>query len=139
MTNFTGVFLAAAIVATVAGPRIAQAAQPPASTFYQLSVTTSFEPKFTDCWAFASNGRFIVSHGGGLGTFPYQLDGLNTQPNHWQAAWRGRLSIAFAGVTSATTITGDAVDTLARTYSITGTKVGGCGAAAANPRGFQTR
>ena len=139
MANFTGVFASLAVAATLAAPRVAQAAQAPAGSFYQLSVTTSFEPKFTDCWAFSSNGRFIVSHGGGLGSFPYQLDGLNTQANHWQAAWQGRVSIAFAGVTTATTITGDAVDTLARTYSITGTKVGGCNGRTINPHGFQTR
>jgi len=117
----------------------AQAAQPPAGSFYQLTVTTSFEPSFTDCWAFASNGRFIVSHGGGLGTFPYQLAGLNTQAGHIIAAWRGRVSIAFNGVTSGSSIAGDATDTLDRTYSFTGTKVSACAAAAASGNGFQTR
>ena len=64
---------------------------------YQLHVTTSFEPAFNDCWAFSNDGRFIVSHQGGLGTFPYQLTGLNSQANHFQAVWRGHVSIGFSG------------------------------------------
>jgi len=105
----------------------ALAAQPPAGNFYQLTVTTSFEPTFKDCWTFSGNGRVIVSHAGGLGSFPYQLTGLNTQAGHFQAAWRGGISIGFSGVTTGTTISGDAVDTRTRTYSFTGTQVKGCG------------
>ena len=114
------------------------AAQPPAGTFYQLNVVTSFEPSFTDCWAFSNDGRFIVSHQGGLGTFPYQLTGLNGNANHFQAVWRGRISIGFSGVTGGS-ISGDAVDSRTRTYSFNGTQVGSCADAGGVQLGFQTR
>jgi hypothetical protein len=117
----------------------ALAAQPPAGSFYQLTVTTSFEPAFKDCWTFSSNGRVIVSHGGGLGSFPYQLTGLNTQAGHFQAAWRGGISIGFSGVTAGTSISGDAVDTRTRTYSFTGTQVKGCGNAEQELHGFAVK
>ncbi len=116
----------------------ALAAQPPAGSAYQLNVITSFEPSFTDCWVFSADGRFIVSHQGGLGTFPYQLTGLNGNANHFQAVWRGRISIGFSGVTGSA-MSGDAVDSRARTYSFTGNQVGGCGKTHANQQGFQTR
>ena len=130
----TAILLAAA--ANIAAP--ACAAQPPAGTFYQLHVTTSFEPAFNDCWAFSNDGRYIVSHQGGLGTFPYQLTGLNSQANHFQAVWRGHVSIGFSGVTGST-ITGDAVDSRTRTYSFTGNQVSGCNDEAKDSHGFQSR
>ncbi len=114
------------------------AAQPPAGSAYRLNVVTSFEPSFTDCWVFSNDGRFIVSHQGGLGTFPYQLTGLNGNANHFQAVWRGRISIGFSGVTGST-ITGDAVDSRTRTYSFTGNQVSGCSNADRAQQGFQTR
>ena len=137
MKKLTAILRGAALLA-VSLPTLAQAAQAPAGNFYQLNVTTSFEPNFSDCWAFSSNGRFIVSHGGGLGTVPYQLTGLNTDAGHFQAVSHGRVSIGFSGVTGAT-ITGDAVDSLARTYHFTGNKVGGCGSVRSGASGFQTR
>jgi hypothetical protein len=115
------------------------AAQPPAGSYYQLTVTTSFEPAFKDCWTFSGNGRFIVSHAGGLGSFPYQLTGLNTQAGHFQAVWRGGISIGFSGITSGTSIAGDAVDTRTRTYSFTGTQVKSCGNAEQELHGFAVR
>jgi hypothetical protein len=134
-STFIAVGMAASFVALQGQ---AEAAQAPAGSFYQLTVTTSFEPSFTDCWAFSSNGRFIQSHQGGLGKFPYQLTGLNSQPGHFQAVWRGRTSIGFSGLTGST-ISGDAVDSLTRTYSFTGNQVGGCSDAKPDGRGFQTR
>ena len=131
----TTVFSALAMTA-LALPALA--AQAPAGTSYQLNVVTSFEPSFTDCWAFSNDGRFIVSHQGGLGTFPYQLDQLNGEANHFQAVWRGRISIGFSGVTGGT-ITGDAVDGRTRTYSFTGSQVSGCGNVRAEQQGFQVR
>ena len=128
--------LLATCAATIASPALA--AQPPAGLYYQLNVVTSFEPSFTDCWAFSNDGRFIVSHQGGLGTFPYQLTGLNSQANHFQAVWRGRISIGFSGVTGGS-ISGDAVDSRTRTYSFTGTQVSSCANAAAAQQGFQMR
>ncbi len=135
--NKTFACLAMCAVALTANTA-ANAAQPPAGTFYQLTVTTSFEPTFKDCWAFSSNGRVIVSHQGGLGSFPYQLTGLNSQPDHFQAVWRGRISIGFSGTTGST-IAGDAVDSRTRTYNFTGSQVGGCGAEPVHQQGFQTR
>ena len=135
VTRFFGFFLLAPGVLASAA---AHAAQPPAGSFYQLTVTTSFEPSFTDCWSFSSNGRVITSHGGGLGSFPYQLTGLNGNANQFQAVWRGHISIGFSGVTGGT-ISGNAVDSRTRTYSFTGNPVSGCGAAERDTRGFQTR
>jgi hypothetical protein len=137
MKHLTAILRGAALIA-VALPTLARAAQAPAGNFYQLNVTTSFEPNFNDCWAFSSNGRFIVSHGGGLGTVPYQLTGLNSDAGHFQAVSRGRIAIGFSGVTGAT-IAGDAVDSLARTYHFTGKQVGGCGSVRSDGSGFQTR
>jgi hypothetical protein len=137
MMQGSGMLRAAGAAAMLLGAGAAQAAQPPAGSFYQLTVTTSFEPSFSDCWTFSNNGRFIVSHGGGLGSFPYQLTGLNTQAGHFQAVWRGRISIGFSGVAAGGSIAGDAVDSLDRTYSFTGKQVGGCPAVAAAARAFQ--
>ena len=138
MTNTTALLATAALAITACLAAPARAAPPPAGTYYQLKVTTSFEPTFTDCWAFSNDGRVIVSHQGGLGTFPYQLTSLNTDANHFQAVWRGRISIGFSGVTGST-ITGDAVDSRTRTYNFTGTPVSGCGKESASQQGFQTR
>jgi hypothetical protein len=129
--------LAACTCMLTAAP--AQAALAPAGSSYQLTVTTSFEPSFKDCWTFTGNGRAIISHGGGLGGFPYQLTGLNTQAGHFQAAWRGNIGIGFSGVTSGTSITGDAVDTRTRTYSFSGTQVKSCGNAQQELHGFQLK
>jgi hypothetical protein len=105
-------------------PAFAHAAQPPAGTSYSLQVTTSFEAPFTDCWTFATNGRFI--HSPSLRNFPYQLDSLNTEAGDWQAIWVGHVSIAFSGTANGSTLTGNAVDALTRTYSITGNLVPSC-------------
>ena len=105
----------------------ASAAQAPAGQSYKLTISASFEAPFTDCWTFASNGKYIASFNG-LGSFPYQLTGLNTNANHVQAVWRGGVSIAFSAVTNGSTITGDGVDSRIRTYSFAGSKVSGCGA-----------
>jgi len=127
---------AAAAGALIAGSA-ARAAQAPAGQFFTLNVTSSFKPPFADCWAFSSNGRFIVSHAN-LGSFPYQLTGLNTVAGHFQAVWQGHVSIGFSGVTNGNSLTGDGVDANTRTYSFTGTKVSSCaGAPAVN--GFATR
>jgi hypothetical protein len=120
----TAIFPLAATLAAIVLPGLAQAALPPAGSLYKLTVKTSFEPNFVDCWSFSTNGRFI--HSPMLKNFPYQLTGLNTNAGHIQAIWAGRVSIAFSGVTSGTTITGDAVDVANRTYSFTGTKVSSC-------------
>ena len=137
MMKFSGLFTGGTLLfAAMTAPVLA--AQAPAGASYQLTVTTSFEPKFNDCWSFSNDGRFIVSHQGGLGTFPYQLTGLNSQAGHIQAVWRGRISIGFSGVTGST-ITGDAVDSRTHTYHFTGNQVGGCGNARAVVQGFQTR
>jgi hypothetical protein len=117
-----------------AAPLAAQAALAPASQSFKLKVTTSFEAPFTDCWTFSSNGRFI--HSPSLRNFPYQLTNLNTNANNWQAIWVGRVSIAFSGAVSGTSITGNAVDAQVRTYSITGSKVSGCGAPAPQQGGW---
>jgi hypothetical protein len=121
----TAIFLRAA---TLAGasllPGLAQAALPPAGSLYKLTVKTSFEPNFVDCWTFSTNGRFI--HSPMLNNFPYQLTGLNTNAGHFQAIWQGRVSIAFSGITNGSTISGDAVDVNDRTYSFTGTQVSSC-------------
>jgi len=116
------IFAAALLVAGL--PAAANAALPPAGTHYSLNVTTSFEKPFTDCWAFSSNGRFI--HSASLKNFPYQLDNLNTEANAWQAIWIGRVSIAFSGAISGSSLTGNAVDANTRTYSFTGTRVASC-------------
>ena len=105
-------------------PGVAQAALAPAGKSYRLTVTTSFEPAFVDCWTFGTNGSFIYSPR--LHYFPYQLTALNTDPDHVQALWQGRVSIGFATVVSGTAISGDAVDALRRTYSFTGTQVTSC-------------
>jgi hypothetical protein len=105
-------------------PALAQAALAPAGSRYSLNVTTSFEKPFIDCWTFSTNGTFI--HSPSLHNFPYQLDNLNTEANDWQAIWQGRVSIAFSGATSGNALSGNAVDALGRTYSITGTLVQSC-------------
>jgi hypothetical protein len=120
----TAIFPRAATLAAIMLPGLAQAALPPAGTLYKLTIKTSFEPSFVDCWTFSTNGRFI--HSPMLKNFPYQLTGLNTNAGHFQAIWAGRVSIAFSGVTSGTTISGDAVDVSDRTYSYTGTHVSSC-------------
>jgi hypothetical protein len=137
MTN-TALFRFGVLAASLVSAAAARAAQPPAGRFYQLTVTTSFEPSFTDCWSFAENGRVITSHSGGLGSFPYQLAGLNNTANQFQAVWCGSISIGFSGVTGST-ITGNAVDSRTRTYNFTGSQVSGCVAATRNIHGFQTR
>ncbi len=133
-------FLRAATLAGIAAaPGLAQAALPPAGTFYKLTVKTSFEPNFVDCWAFSTNGRFIRSPT--LQNFPYQLTNLNTNAGHFQAIWAGRVSIAFSGFANGPTISGDAVDVANRTYSFTGSKVSGCAgihALRSNAGGFVT-
>jgi len=121
----------------VGAPVVARAALPPAGASFKLHVTTSFEPPFNDCWTFSSGGRFI--HSPSLKNFPYQLTNLNTDANSWQALWVGRVSIGFSGVVSGTSITGNAVDALVRTYSITGTQVGNCGEAVAVHGGWHAR
>jgi hypothetical protein len=115
---------AASLTVTALLPGLARAALPPAGTFYKLTIKTSFEPSFIDCWAFSSNGRFIVSKR--LHHFGYQLTGLNTNAGHFQALWQGSNSIGFSGATSGTSIAGDAVDSVDRTYSFTGTQVSSC-------------
>ncbi len=115
----------------------ANAAQAPAGQFFKLNVKSSFKAPFTDCWAFSSNGQFIVSRGS-LGSFPYQLTGLNTVAGHFQAIWQGHVSIGFSGAVSGTSVTGDGVDANDRTYSFTGTKVSSC-AGARDVSGFATR
>jgi hypothetical protein len=123
MPVITALLRAAAIVATTL-PTLAHAALPPAGSLYKLNVSASFEPSFVDCWTFSTNGRFI--HSPMLKNFPYQLSKLNTQAGQFEAIWVGRVSIAFAGATSGTTITGDAVDANTRTYHFTGTQVSSC-------------
>lgn len=120
----TSIILRAAAVAVVALPTLAHAALPPAGSLYKLNVTTSFEPSFVDCWTFSTNGRFI--HSPMLKNFPYQLASLNTRAGQFQAIWVGRVSIAFSGATSGSTISGNAVDANVRTYSFTGTQVSSC-------------
>jgi hypothetical protein len=117
--------LAAALL-TIFVPPALHAAQPPAGSRYLLTVKTSFEPQFSDCWTFSTSGTFI--HSPSLHNFPYQLDNLNTQAGNWQAIWVGHVSIAFSGVANGTAMAGNAVDALGRTYSITGTPVQSCGA-----------
>jgi hypothetical protein len=123
-------------VLAMAFPAAAQAALPPAGTSYSLKITTSFEAPFTDCWSFSSNGRFVYSPN--LHYFHYQLDDLNTQAGNWQAIWLGHVSLAFSGVTNGSNISGNAVDSLARTYSITGTEVGSCAHAPKVRNGWPT-
>jgi hypothetical protein len=120
-------------------PALAHAALPPAGYSYLLNVTTSFEPAFTDCWTFGSNGRFI--HSNQLRDLSYQLTGLNTNADHVQAIWQGRVSIAFSALVSGTSISGDAVDYVDRTYNFTGTQVASCvnEPAARTGHGFLTR
>jgi hypothetical protein len=120
----TTTILRAAALAAITLPTLARAALPPAGSLYKLNVTTSFEPSFVDCWAFSTNGRFI--HSPMLKNFPYQLANLNTQAGQFQAIWAGRVSIAFSGATSGTTVSGDAVDAGTRTYHFTGTQVSSC-------------
>jgi hypothetical protein len=139
MPRISGISLCVVACSWVLSGAPVQAAQPPAGSFYQLNVTTSFEPSFKDCWSFASNGRVIISHAGGLGSFPYQLTGLNSQAGHFQAAWRGGISIGFSGVTSGGTLSGDAVDTRTHTYRFTGTQVAGCGNAEQALHGFAVK
>ena len=139
MLNLSTLAMGIAVGAGLLAAAPAKAALAPAGSYYQLTVTTSFEPTFKDCWTFTANGRAIISHGGGLGSFPYQLTGLNTQAGHFQAAWRGGISIGFSGVTTGTTISGDAVDTRTRTYSFTGSQVKSCGNAQQELHGFQLK
>jgi hypothetical protein len=120
----TAFLLRAATLAAIALPGLAHAALPPAGSLYKLTVKTSFEPSFVDCWTFSTNGRFI--HSPRLKNFPYQLTGLNTNAGHFQAIWVGHISIAFSGVASGAAISGDAVDAADRTYSFTGTQVSSC-------------
>jgi hypothetical protein len=127
---FRGALLAIAL------PAGAHAALPPAGTSYSLQITTSFEAPFSDCWSFSSNGRFIYSPS--LHYFHYQLDNLNTQAGNWQAIWLGHISLAFSGVTNGPTISGNAVDSRVRTYSITGTQVQSCANAPKVRNGWPT-
>jgi hypothetical protein len=120
----TAIALRTAILTAIALPSLAHAALPPAGNLYKLTVTTSFEPNFVDCWTFSTNGRFI--HSPMLKNFPYQLSKLNTQAGQFEAIWAGRVSIAFSGATSGTTITGDAVDANTRSYHFTGTQISSC-------------
>jgi hypothetical protein len=117
-------------------PGLVHAAQPPAGSRYQLTVTTSFEPPFSDCWTFSSAGTFI--HSPSLHNFPYQLDNLNKLAGNWQAIWVGHVSIAFSGTANGSAIAGNAVDALSRTYSITGKPVSSCGADAQVVKGWPT-
>lgn len=130
----------ATCIAALLAPGLASAALPPAGTFYKLTVNTSFEPSFADCWAFLSNGAQIYSPR--LKYFAYQLAGLNTNAGHFQALWQGRNSIGFSGVASGGMLSGDAVDSRSRTYSYAGVQVSSCaGQPAASPGspGFITR
>ena len=120
----TAALLRAAALAAIALPTMAHAALPPAGSLYKLNVTTSFEPSFVDCWTFSTNGTFI--HSPMLKTFPYQLANLNTQAGQFQAIWVGRVSIAFSGAASGTSISGTAVNARTRTYHFTGTQVSSC-------------
>ncbi len=117
-------------------PGLSNAALPPAGSRYQLTVKTSFEPTFSDCWTFSSAGTFI--HSPSLHNFPYQLDNLNKLAGNWQAIWVGHVSIAFAGTADGTAIAGNAVDALSRTYSITGKPVSSCGTNAQAGKGWPT-
>jgi hypothetical protein len=138
MTVLSRAFPLALVASAVLGAAGAHAAQQPAGQFYKLTVSSSFKAPFADCWAFSSNGRFILSHAG-LGSFPYQLTGLNTVAGHFQAIWEGRNSIGFSGITNGSTITGDGVDSYDRTYRYTGNLASSCGAADATAQGFVTR
>jgi hypothetical protein len=126
----------AATVFAMTLPAALQAAQPPAGSRYSLTVKTSFEPQFSDCWTFSTSGTYI--HSPSLHNFPYQLDNLNTQANNWQAIWVGHVSIAFSGFANGSAILGNAVDALGRTYSITGTPVQSCGGGAKVAAGWPT-
>ncbi len=131
----TKLTLAAALL-TVVLPPMAHAALAPAGNRYVLTVKTSFEPTFSDCWTFATSGTFI--HSPSLRNFPYQLDNLNTLAGSWQAIWVGHVSIAFSGTANGSSIAGNAVDALGRTYSITGTRANSCGADARVTAGWPT-
>jgi hypothetical protein len=122
------IILALPTLLLVSLPPAAHAALPPAGSSFKLHITTSFEDPFNDCWTFSTNGRFI--HSASLKNFPYQLTGLNKTPDHFQAIWVGHVSIAFSGAVTGSTLSGDAVDALARTFSIAGTAVSSCGEAA---------
>ncbi len=125
-----------AAAAAIALPTLAVAAQPPAGSRYVLTVKTSFEPTFSDCWTFSTSGTFI--HSPSLRNFPYQLDSLNTLAGNWQAIWVGHVSIAFSGTANGSAIAGNAVDALGRTYSITGTRANSCGSDARVTAGWPT-
>jgi hypothetical protein len=114
-----------AALALMGAPGLAHAALPPAGESFSLTVNASFEKPFTDCWTFNSSGQYITSHTN-LGSFPYQLDALNTQANAFQAVWEGHNSIGFGGTINGTTLTGNGTDARDRTYSFTGTQVGSC-------------
>lgn len=116
----------------------ARAALPPAGMSFTLTVTSSFQPSFKDCWSFLSGGHAIVAKSS-LGSFPYQLDGLNTQANAFQAVWQGHNSIGFSGTTGAGAISGNGVDSYGRTYAFTGTEVASCAGQPVAARGFATK
>lgn len=128
--------LAALAACLAASPALA--ALPPAGQAYTITVTSSFEPSFKDCWTFLSGGHAIVAKSS-LGSFPYQLDNLNTSANNFQALWQGHNSIGFSGVANGSTITGNGVDSYGRTYAFTGTLIASCAGQPIPARAFATR
>lgn len=78
----------------------AQAAQAhsPRGKAYHVTVYSSFETQFDDCFSFADDGSLTIA---GFGTILYRFDALNTQVDAFQASG-GDLgfTLSFHGTTA---------------------------------------
>jgi hypothetical protein len=112
-------------------------AHSPKGKAYHITVYTSFETQFDDCFAFLKDGTLVIE---GFGPLLYRFDELNGQPEAWQAisTQAGGFNLAFHGTiggADARTISANGIGTDGDTYILQGVLDPSCAAERARRAG----
>ena len=123
----------AGILCLAAQPALATS---PKGKTYSVTLYSSFNTKFDDCFAFGKNGSLIIQ---GFGPMIYRFGELNAQSDSWQALSRpsAPFGLTFHGVSGgagAQTLQGNGLNVDGDTFVLLGVPDPNCNAASAERR-----